>query len=209
MIDVDSIITEVESRVKERTINACLLSGGFDSFVLSYLLCKTMPKTSKLELWSIPRPNRLEEHCVKIHHWLVEQFPDLDISFKTAGTVEDISNIHHTTHIDYGISYMLNGVDKKNVTVFLGVTKNPDVEMEYGTEVYRKRARFAMIAQPFFDADKRYVVQLAHKLGILREAGMMTHSCSSAPSGRCYRCWQCSERKWAFDSVGLIDEGTE
>ena len=207
MIDVSSIISVVESKVKERELNACLLSGGFDSFVLAYLLCKTIPATHKLELWSIPRPNRSEEHCVKIHRWLCEQFPDVNLSVKTAGTVEDIENIHHTSHVGYGVTYMLKHT--KNVTVFLGDTKNPDVEMEYGPAVYRKRAEFDIIIQPFFDTDKRYVVKLAHDLGILQEASVMTHTCSSTLTGRCYKCWQCCERKWAFNAIDLIDEGTE
>jgi 7-cyano-7-deazaguanine synthase in queuosine biosynthesis len=36
----------------------------------------------------------------------------------------------------------------------------------------------------------------------------ITHSCTEQKNGRCGKCWQCTERAWAFDKLGKTDTGT-
>jgi|LauGreDrversion4_2_1035121.scaffolds.fasta_scaffold111021_2 hypothetical protein len=67
--------------------------------------------------------------------------------------------------------------------------------------------RYINAKHPFLHLDKSHTVQLAHDLG-LDWLPKMTHTCTESPDIRCGRCWQCSERAWAFNLLGLEDTGT-
>lgn len=208
----DELINQIKTKIADREYLACLLSGGFDSFVLSYLIFKLTNESHKIELWSVPRPNRSLEHSIAISTWLKEQFPNVNSEFKILGDEETISKVHHTQHVAIGVQIGLKtlrklGLDK--CVVFLGDTKNPDVKLDNPHAVYRSRIgnNHQHFMQPFFDTDKRQVILLAKELGILEEASKMTHTCSSVLTGRCNTCWQCCERAWAFKSVDLVDVG--
>lgn len=59
---------------------------------------------------------------------------------------------------------------------------------------------------PFFDLTKEHTLDIYYKLGI-EELLKYSHSCATIPTGRCARCYNCVERKWAFDRLGRIDPG--
>ena len=216
MSNFTEITESIKAKIIERDYLICVLSGGFDSFVLTYLVFKLAAEFNpgcKIELWTIPRPNRSEEHSVAISGWLKETFPSINSEFKLLGNKELIEKIHHTQQVGFGIQIGLKQLRKlglNNCVLFLGDTKNPDVQLDNPHTVYRKRidtAQISFIMQPFFDIDKSAVVLLAQELNVLEEASIMIHSCSGVLRGRCKKCWQCCERAWAFASLSLTDVG--
>ena len=59
---------------------------------------------------------------------------------------------------------------------------------------------------PFLKLQKTHIIDLMFQLG-LDELSNHTHSCTEKIYGRCGVCWQCTERKFAFDKLEMTDTG--
>ena len=89
-------------------------------------------------------------------------------------------------------------------------TTNPTVELPGLAPVrvpVEEQDKWQNYKLPFLHLDKSHTVQLAHDLG-LDWLPKMTHTCTESPDIRCGQCWQCNERAWAFNLLGLEDTGT-
>lgn len=94
--------------------------------------------------------------------------------------------------------------------VMLGTTTNPPVVLP-GSEPKRVDPRKVesneRLYVPFLRRTKDFVINYAYKCEISHMLPY-TRSCTEADPDTppCGRCWQCSERKWAFDKLGKTDE---
>lgn len=89
-------------------------------------------------------------------------------------------------------------------------TSNPGITLP-GVEPQRitidKQFAYDNWHHPFLHMNKSHTVQLVHDLG-LDWIPEMSHTCTDTAGIRCGKCWQCSERAWAFNLLGLEDTGT-
>lgn len=77
-----------------------------------------------------------------------------------------------------------------------------------GLEPRRVRSNHEEVIQPFFDLTKDRILDLFYINGV-SDLLKITHTCTEQPKGRCGQCWQCHERAWGFEQLGLKDPGTE
>jgi 7-cyano-7-deazaguanine synthase in queuosine biosynthesis len=93
--------------------------------------------------------------------------------------------------------------------VFLGTTKNPDIQLDTTAEYPARDTAIQTdtIRQPFLTYDKSYVISLYFEHGVEDMLGL-THSCCVETYGRCNHCFFCKEREWAFSKLGMPDPGT-
>jgi hypothetical protein len=59
---------------------------------------------------------------------------------------------------------------------------------------------------PFLHLDKTHIVKLVNDLG-LNWIPELSHSCTVLSDSRCQQCWQCTERIWAHNVLGIPDTG--
>jgi 7-cyano-7-deazaguanine synthase in queuosine biosynthesis len=89
-------------------------------------------------------------------------------------------------------------------------TTNPTVSLP-GVEPQRVTIEQQFVydnwQHPFLHMDKSHTVQLVHDLD-LDWIPKMSHTCTETADIRCGQCWQCNERAWAFNLLGLEDTGT-
>jgi hypothetical protein len=214
-LDVSPIIESISNTVRTKNRLISTISGGFDSFVLTYMLYKLTAELNPsaiIDLWSINRPRRTEFHSLDVHNYFKERFPDKTTDFKSVGCPTELEKLHHKLHVFMGIRPHMMDLISNDITdtvIFLGDTKNPDIVIPHGESPTRDRPKVeyqSIYLQPFIEYDKRYVVLLAKEFGILDDACNLTHTCSRL-EGRCNKCWQCGERTWAFTSLGINDTG--
>jgi 7-cyano-7-deazaguanine synthase in queuosine biosynthesis len=177
-----------------------LVSGGFDSAVLSYV-CFMHQRREILHLCTVPKiQENSAVNSLRIKSWL-ESVHNISINQHIVG---DPTLVHYM-QVASGCKEMLNNT---SMSMLMACTKNPD-DMLTGWAPKRPRSKNPRILQPFLDYDKSFVVGLADYLGILSTVSTISHSCTQTSTVRCGRCWHCNERKWAFDKLQLIDIGKE
>lgn len=194
----------VESRTGERHIQITLppepfalwLSGGFDSTLLLYLLCREKPRY--LAAYNVARGGGTDHYARRAVEHIgarfgssiclteIEPALDRDAHYQINAPMEEFLRRRFVNHI------------------FTGVTSNPD-----GLPGGPNRPLFETPGHilPFLKCDKSHTVALAAQLDVLDEIALLSHSCTerSRPEERCGQCWQCQERAWAFAINGLED----
>lgn len=178
------------------------ISGGFDSAVLAYLICKLKcdnKLSTEIIIFTVPRYDDSYRHAKNIVNWLENQF-QITLEHQIVGD----PNLHHSKQVSSGIVQ----AQKLNPTVLLIIadTQNPPEELG-GLGPVRIRSQSALIYQPWFDLDKTETIKLAQELKILDQVAILSHTCTERTELRCGICWQCQERQWAFNKLNLIDVG--
>lgn len=73
-----------------------------------------------------------------------------------------------------------------------------------GLQPIRGRSTDPKICQPFFEKTKDELIALYYEHEI-EDLLKLTHTCTEQREGFCDKCWQCSERAWAFERLGKTD----
>ena len=196
---MDKIYSNIEQILKENKTIGIFLSGGLDSSVLAYLVLslKARHKTNnELYFFTVKKHDNSEVYSKKVLSYLKEKFS------------EDIKN-----HIFVGDPSLYHGyvvlsgileASKYDLDIFLlADTTNPP-HLTNGPARYR--SQYEKVYQPFFDLNKDKTVEIAIQENIL-DLIKITHSCTQLKIKRCNNCWQCSERKWAFEQNNISDPG--
>lgn len=190
--------------VSNATSVGILLSGGLDSTLLLILLqLESEKKNFKMTAFNVENNNGYEVHCRQI---LSHPF------FKTVQFVPNVPNSNdYSGIIRDGIAHVLK--QEHLDLVYLGINKNPDFFHE-GKPVRRTAEELAVykkLRYPFLNLQKDRIVEIFCqiednlKLNILK----LTHSCTEKASGQCGHCFQCVERKWAFEKNNRVDPCSE
>jgi hypothetical protein len=96
-----------------------------------------------------------------------------------------------------------------NVVTKIFVADNITPKVKFpGLEPQRVKSEHDAVQQPFFKMTKDKIIDLYYTNGVSNLL-KVTHSCTEQKQGRCNQCWQCHERAWAFQQLGLSDPGTE
>jgi len=174
-----------------------LLSGGMDSSLLLYLLSINTKKT--IQPFTIPKHDGAKNYVQPVIDWISKE------------TTTDIKNpiiigdpdIHHSLIVGDA----LNRIFRHNLIdhLFMGCNDYPQKILPGGP--IRKFLNNDRITSPFYSFWKTDILELYVKHN-LWELLNLTHTCTEQSVGRCNLCWQCRERKWAFDELQLVDLST-
>ena len=195
------------------------LSGGLDSAIVAYLLCKYIHE-ERPDCTLIPftvihsfKPYNLW-FASKVKWWLKEHFPTVQWHKE-----------HFTIHSNGGdynerMEELQEDLKKKNIIdcKFSGVTANPPLEVykqwspnDSHDEPTPGRDREQELKDTSFgrilvNIDKKGVAELYKKFGLMDTLFNVTRTCEETeldPSvtPHCGKCWWCEERRWGFGKL--------
>jgi 7-cyano-7-deazaguanine synthase in queuosine biosynthesis len=91
--------------------------------------------------------------------------------------------------------------------LFIGINQNPpDLDSLPGAPQRAKYSTNPRIIFPFVDLYKHNILEFMYDNN-QEDLINITHSCTEQKYGRCNRCWQCTERSWAFKQLDKEDTG--
>lgn len=177
-----------------------LFSGGADSALLFYLLGYDIIKnnnTKNLVLFVIDRPNNPILHAKHIHKLIEKR-----LNFKFKLIELPIPKVPYYKQVPVASKIIET---KKEFNVLLwginryaeGITPNHIFNFQETN----------FLKFPFKNYTKDILIQEYFNLGI-EDILFETHSCGSDLTEPCKVCFNCRERKWAFDKINkLVDYG--
>lgn len=163
------------------------MSGGIDSYVLYYLLCKfTTPK-----IFNFVRPDGFDQQ---------EQIKKLtgrdDITIIPELNPDPNQRIVAAwDHViaEYDIDFLYTGMN---------IIPHTEYFPEFSTTGSGKPTRpwriEGKLKAPFLHLYKYHIIEIANHFSIDLSK---TQSCLTQLKGHCGKCWQCKERQWGFDNV--------
>lgn len=185
-----------------------LLSGGSDSAILLYMLAlESKQQNVEVIPFTVPRTDGAITYSPKIVE-IVNQLTDSNLQRPIQ--VGDGINLHHSQQAQSGgreIYYRYKDIEYH----YYGSQQIPE-ELQNLPDIiypYRPNALFnpGNAICPFFNLTKEHTLDLYYKLKV-PELLKYTHSCCVLDLGRCNKCYNCIERKWAFEKIGQTDIGS-
>lgn len=189
-----------------------MLSGGPDSAILYYLLMKeNIERRNKDTNNSLDHYNIIPLCVPKVDgaHFYAEQVNTkvcelLNISVPDILYIGNPWDRHDLIVTNAIVSCLKYDIVSR---VFVADNIIPPVKLS-GCEPQRIKSTYDHVKQPFFNFTKDRILDLFYTNGV-SDLLKITHSCTEQSRGRCNQCWQCNERSWAFNQLGLIDPGTD
>lgn len=170
---------------------ALLFSGGVESTLLYYLMskCSTI---NAIDLFIIDRHNRPKQKALSLYNLLGNT--------THAIKVLELGMIPNSNQIKKAIEILLPNYD----TIVCGANKLPPVK-----EI-RPANQFELqdtdkVKFPLKDYTKDIIIQAFYDLGI-ESILPYTHSCGSDLDQPCGQCFNCKERIWAYDRLGITQD---
>lgn len=200
--EIEKIFYDIDKKLKLCTNIGIFVSGGFDSSVLGFTtlyLIKNHHHDVNIKFFTVPRHDDSKKHSERIVFWLCNLYENIDSNVYELGN----PNLHHSNQVSSGVKECIS--KHKSITIFLGDTKNPSHLMNGPVRI---KSVYNNIYQPFLDYDKTITLKIANHFNILNKISEISHTCTESKSLRCGTCWQCKERKWAFNELNFVDTGT-
>lgn len=188
------------------------LSGGADSALLAYILALYKKYERNIDLIPITVINSIKPHQHIFAQRVVRFIEDkLDVKFETHRIKPEL--------VDPSVygeeqSKFIKFLRKNDVieTHFIGVTENPDVEMDVtgeweGDPTREKSLGLKPLIEgnsyvPFANINKKAIAELYRGYGLMNTLFPLTRSCENVKvkftEPHCGECWWCLERKWGF-----------
>ncbi|MBA67102.1 MAG: hypothetical protein CL756_04400 [Chloroflexi bacterium] len=204
------IVSHVKVDVPRDKKIAVLVSGGWDSAVLWYLVKRTcMDRNQECNAFTVPKLDGAEHYANRVLEWSSER---LGHALMKTTVVGDISSDNPSDYVTSGGYEIWN--EGLGEHIFSAVNAYPPNQRSMMADGYPlpndrfvKTEEHYALTQPFFELTKDKIVQLAFDIGIAHEIAPITHSCTELDRGRCNNCWWCKEREWAFKVIGQDDIG--
>ena len=197
-----SIISDLEYILSTHKNIGLLVSGGFDSTLLTYLVHDLREKNqtnNAFEFFTVPRYDDSVIHAKRIIDYIDNKFNKIPTEWHIVGNPD----LHFTQQVSSGISEAL--INFKFEVLLTGDNIVPPIDEVPGGPP-RKRGDHPRLYKPFFDYTKDVMLQLCIDRG-LTEIMEITHTCTESKTLRCNLCWQCRERAWAFKKCNYTDPG--
>jgi hypothetical protein len=178
-----------------------MISGGLDSAILLGTILSRFPEIN-IQPYSIPKSDCSHLHVPNIIKYLNEKF---GANVPNSILVGD-PTVHHREQSrtaiidifdDYPVDFLFNAIHQNP----------PELNHLPGAPNRDKGSANPKILLPFVSLLKDDILRIMMNNDLL-ELATITHSCTEQSSGRCNVCWQCTERSWAFNSIGITDPGT-
>lgn len=192
---------QIEIDIDDSKKHGMLVSGGLDSAILLYLFIKNYP-TLDLKIFTIPKYDGAKIHSANVVDHFNKKF---NINLPSPIIVGD-PTVHHRAQSMTAVKDIFENYDIDHLHI--GINKNPE-ELNHLPGAPKRSAESAdpKIVFPFYNLLKTHIVDILYQTGQDDLIGI-THSCTEVDSGRCNKCWQCTERSWAFNQLDKIDYGT-
>lgn len=178
-----------------------LLSGGLDSAVLLYLIIRDYPVID-IQPFTIPKYDGAILYADPVIDHFNKKF---DLKIPKTISVGD-PNVYHRLQSKTAVKEIFEkyAVDK----LFIAINQNPPELADLpGSPQRDRKSDNPKILFPFVNLYKDDILRIMIDEDQLDLADI-THSCTEQQIGRCDRCWQCTERAWAFSKLGKVDTGT-
>jgi len=178
-----------------------LLSGGLDSAILLHLILKAN-RNIDLQCFTIPKRDGAILYANPVIDYFNKQFK---INLPKTIKVGD-PTAHHRQQ---SVTAVKDIFQKYPVDfLFIAINKNPpELDDLDGAPKRATKSDDPKIIFPFVDLLKTDILEILYDEDI-EDLIELTHTCTEQTKGRCNRCWQCTERSWAFSKLGKIDTGT-
>jgi hypothetical protein len=199
----NQLISNIEAILMKHKSIGLLVSGGFDSTLLSYLahdLRNKLKTDNVFEFFTVPRYDDSVIHAKRIIDYIDNKFNKTPTAWHIVGNPD----LHFTQQVSSGITEALTNF--KFEMLLTGDNIVPPIDEVPGGPP-RKRGDHPRLYKPFFDCTKDVMLQLCIDQG-LTEIMEITHTCTESKTLRCNLCWQCRERAWAFKQCNYVDPGT-
>ena len=204
------IVSHVKVDVPRDKKIAVLVSGGWDSAVLWYLVKRTcMDRNQECNAFTVPKLDGAEHYANRVLEWSSER---LGHALMKTTIVGDISSDNPSDYVTSGGYEIWN--EGLGEHIFSAVNAYPPNQRSMMADGYPlpndrfvKTEEHHALTQPFAELTKDKIVQLAFDIGTAHEIAPITHSCTELDRGRCNNCWWCKEREWAFKVIGQDDIG--
>ena len=204
------IVSHVKVDVPRGKKIAVLVSGGWDSAVLWYLVKRTcMDRNQECNAFTVPKLDGAEHYANRVLEWSSER---LGHALMKTTIVGDISSDNPSDYVTSGGYEIWN--EGLGEHIFSAVNAYPPNQRSMMADGYPlpndrfvKTEEHHALTQPFAELTKDKIVQLAFDIGIAHEIAPITHSCTELDRGRCNNCWWSKEREWAFKVIGQDDIG--
>lgn len=181
--------------------NALLYSGGVESTLLLYKLSQE----TDIHLYLINRFNNPISKALHLFNTIKQ-----DINVNPQLTILDMSHLQGHMQLREARKQIL----QENDLLYIGACQYPNDEsvMSLLWKEYRfdfdKIRNDPELSAPFIDMDKSQTIKQYYDLGIERYLPL-THSCGNDTDEPCKKCFNCVERKWAYNTLGLeVDYGS-
>lgn len=175
-----------------------LLSGGLDSAILLYIIIRDYP-TIDIQPFTIPK----HDGAILYANPVIDHFnKKFNLTIPKTIAVGD-PNVYHRLQSKTAVKEIFEtyAVDK----LFIAINQNPPELADLpGAPQRDQKSDNPKILFPFVDLYKDDILKIMIDEDQLDLADI-THSCTEQQVGRCNRCWQCTERAWAFNQLGLLD----
>ena len=91
--------------------------------------------------------------------------------------------------------------------LYIGLNQNPpELANLNGAPIRSTSSPDSRVLLPFVDLYKHNILEFMYADN-QEDLIDITHSCTEQSVGRCNKCWQCTERAWAFKKLDKIDTG--
>jgi 7-cyano-7-deazaguanine synthase in queuosine biosynthesis len=192
-----------------------MLSSGADSAILLYLLCLELLNSGRsIEeikyIFTIPKTDGAELHSAKIVDWINKRLK-INLPQPTIFGAKNVHRLHHSKQVGDSITAIYDEYNPERTDLFLFLADQRAVPKPWIIdEVYPFRVAEnpypEFIGLPFNELDKSHTIDL-HFIFDTQPLLELSHSCTQKDSGRCYNCYHCFERIWAFERLGKTDPG--
>ena len=207
-IDGDTVTLELDTSIE----HGILLSGGLDSAVLLGLMVKVFLNNGdevKIQPFTI-RDSGSYEHSKNVIDYINDRY-----QISIPDTIQiDLGDVHHAKRTPLGMREIMINYGDRIEYVWQATNQNPPKEefdyARFGNQDnFPNRVKsetFYRNKLPFIHLRKHHIVNMIdlHELG---DFETITHSCTKYKKYRCMSCFQCLERRWAFDKVNKKDRG--
>ena len=180
---------------------ALLYSGGVESTLLLYKLSQEFD----INLYLVNRFNNPVDKALRLYNVIRE-----DIQVNPPLTILDMSHLDGHLQLREARKYIL----EENDILYVGAIQYPNDEHVLSLLKPEYRFNFdklrndPQLSAPFIDMNKSETINEFYTLGIEKYLPL-THSCGNDTDNACKECFNCTERKWAYDTLGLeVDYGS-
>lgn len=177
-----------------------LLSGGIDSAVLLYLIIKEFPEIN-LQPFTIPKADGAFLYADPVVDHFNKKF---DLQIPNTISVGD-PKVHHRQQSTTAVIDIFKNHPVDHL--FIAINQNPpELNDLPGAPMRDTKSDNPKIVFPFVTLLKTHILDFMFEYS-QEDLIDITHTCTEQQIGRCGKCWQCTERIWAFSQLGKTDTG--
>jgi hypothetical protein len=195
---IDNLLIDFDISLEKKY--GIMLSGGLDSAVLLYLVVREFPSI-KIQPFTINKADGAMLYVNPIIDHFNKKF-NLNIPY-TIPVGDPLA--YHREQSKTAVRDILqnHSVD----IIFNALNKNPEeLNLLPGAPQRSASSDHPKLILPFVNLLKHHILDFVYEYN-QEDLIDITHSCTEQPVERCNKCWQCTERAWAFSKLGKTDTG--